>query len=646
MTTDAMTGGTLHEDAASASAVGADEVRITGAQRAGEPAQRSDDAAPGADAGASSDPGPPIPRDGDGAPPAPSGVETAPAARAPEPMLPHWTEAPTGEVPAVLARPGDVAADDQRAAASQPSWREARSDWELEQPLAPSLLEPDDEAPVQEPDVADRQPWSFELEVPERGLAGLDELEGEELARLGNEVLFEEWSGAGPGHDERDVPTSEIEVGAPADESGDHASGRGPAGTPAWRAGRDVGRDELADPRASTRADGADGATGRAGGEAETGEGQSAATDSGEAETDEAGDAGTGAVETGSAVGRGGPRSAASHRVEPDAALASDLAARGSRFAYLARRSDRLAGPAQRPGRPGARRATHRSRAGRSPGDDPVSRRAGRNIPLAVASGLVIGALTLIAFHFGTVPSMVVVTVVLGLAAAEAYAAFRRGGYRPATLLGIAAAVVLIVATYLKGFEAFPAVAVVLVAFTFLWQLVGVDPKAQPVQSIAATIFVFCWVGVFGSFAALLLAPSLFPHRTGIAYLLGALVAAVAYDVGALAAGAAVGRHQLSAVSPGKTWEGVAGGTLAAMVLAVGVVHLIHPWTLAESAVLGAVVAVVSPIGDLCESLVKRHLKIKDMGRMLPGHGGLLDRIDGVLFVLPAVYYLVRAFHH
>jgi phosphatidate cytidylyltransferase len=98
-------------------------------------------------------------------------------------------------------------------------------------------------------------------------------------------------------------------------------------------------------------------------------------------------------------------------------------------------------------------------------------------------------------------------------------------------------------------------------------------------------------------------------------------------------------------VSPYKTWEGFIGGALAAIVVAVVVVHFIHPWTIGKALVLGVVVAVVAPLGDLSQSMIKRQLGLKDMGRLMPGHGGLLDRVDGLLFVLPATYFVVKAMH-
>jgi phosphatidate cytidylyltransferase len=136
----------------------------------------------------------------------------------------------------------------------------------------------------------------------------------------------------------------------------------------------------------------------------------------------------------------------------------------------------------------------------------------------------------------------------------------------------------------------------------------------------------------------------MFPHREGIAFLLGAIIATVANDVGALVIGGWLGRHLLApTVSPNKTWEGLIGGAVVSIVVSAAVVGAIHPWTPSHAALLGLVVAVVAPIGDLCESLFKRDLRLKDMGTLLPGHGGVLDRVDALLFVLPATYYLVRA---
>ena len=105
-----------------------------------------------------------------------------------------------------------------------------------------------------------------------------------------------------------------------------------------------------------------------------------------------------------------------------------------------------------------------------------------------------------------------------------------------------------------------------------------------------------------------------------------------------------VGDRQLAPnISSNKTWEGLAGGALASILVSTVIVGAIHPWSAANAALLGVVVAVVAPLGDLCESLLKRDLRLKDMGTILPGHGGVLDRVDALLFVLPATYYLVRA---
>ncbi len=270
----------------------------------------------------------------------------------------------------------------------------------------------------------------------------------------------------------------------------------------------------------------------------------------------------------------------------------------------------------------------------------------GRDMRVAVGSGVLLGIAALVCFAFGTVTSMVIVTIVLMLAVAEAYAAFRKAQYHPATLLGLVASLSLVIETYNKGVAALPLVLVLLVAGSFVWYLARVEPAADPVNGITSTVFVFVWVGAFGSFAALLLDPNLFPDRHGIAFLLAAVVVTVADDVASLLVGSAMGRHQLApSISPNKSWEGLLGGAVAAILVSVIVIHFIHPWTVGKALIYGVVVAVVAPLGDLSQSLIKRHLGIKDMGRILPGHGGLLDRVDGLLFVLPATYFVVKALH-
>jgi len=99
------------------------------------------------------------------------------------------------------------------------------------------------------------------------------------------------------------------------------------------------------------------------------------------------------------------------------------------------------------------------------------------------------------------------------------------------------------------------------------------------------------------------------------------------------------------AIVPRGGGTGLLGGAVVAIVVAVVVVHFIHPWTLSKAALYGVVVAIVAPLGDLSQSMIKRHLGLKDMGRLLPGHGGILDRVDGLLFVMPATYFVVKAMH-
>ncbi len=298
------------------------------------------------------------------------------------------------------------------------------------------------------------------------------------------------------------------------------------------------------------------------------------------------------------------------------------------------------------PPQPRAARAPRTSRVREDARNSNTGGTSGRNMRVAIGSALVVGIVALLCFKAGNLASLIFVSVVVLLAAAEGFAAFRKGQYHPATLLGLVGTLSLMVETYNKGEVALPLVLTMLVAATFLWFLFRVEPSADPVAGVTSTLFVFVWIGGFGSFAALLLNPTLFPHRHGVAYLLAAVLTTAAADIAALLVGSAVGRHPMApAISPHKSWEGFFGGAVASVLMAVIVVHFIHPWTISKALILGLVVAVVAPLGDLSQSMIKRHLGVKDMGRLMPGHGGILDRFDGLLFVLPATFFVVKALH-
>ena len=267
---------------------------------------------------------------------------------------------------------------------------------------------------------------------------------------------------------------------------------------------------------------------------------------------------------------------------------------------------------------------------------------ADRDMGAAVLVGAGLAAVVLLAMAAGPAVAVVVVTIVLGLAAIEFFNAVRVAGYHPAVLLGLAAVVTMPLAVYWRGERAMPVVLALTVVFAALWFLTGVGPEG-PLRGIAVTVFGVVYIGLLGSHAALLL--SVPDMGTGL--LTAAILVTVAYDVGGLVVGRAAGRTPLSAASPNKTVEGLIGGCVASIGtgVAMGLLSMPAPvgdtpGDMTSAVVLGVVAAAVAPVGDLTESLLKRDLGIKDMGAILPGHGGVLDRFDALLFVLPATYYV------
>lgn len=310
--------------------------------------------------------------------------------------------------------------------------------------------------------------------------------------------------------------------------------------------------------------------------------------------------------------------------------------------------------PAPTGGRAQRARAAQAAAAPEAPAPAAAAPSGDRNIAMATITGLGLAVLALGSLYFGEIPGLIVATAILALATAEFYNAMRTVGYSPAALLGIGTTIGLNVAVYWKNAAAYPVVLFLAVMFALLWYLIGVG-NGRPVPNLGITLLGIGYISVLGSFAGLLLSSDSIvfaedgvtavfeSHGAGL--LFAAILATVAYDIAAYITGRSMGRTPLSAHSPNKTLEGVVGGAVACIVVCVVVIggFNIAPWGdapggIGDTIILGVVAAIAATLGDLCESMLKRDLGVKDMGTMLPGHGGILDRFDGLLFVMPAVW--------
>ena len=262
-----------------------------------------------------------------------------------------------------------------------------------------------------------------------------------------------------------------------------------------------------------------------------------------------------------------------------------------------------------------------------------------RDMQQAVVVGVGFAVLFFICAFLGPAFLVILAAGVVVLATAEFFNAVRRAGYHPAPLVGIVGSGCMVLACYWKGEVAFPLVTFLVVTTALLWWLLEMGGE-RAVANIGITVLPVLYIGGFGAFAALLLRD---PVGNGVGLLFGAVLVTVAADVGGLFVGQQMGRTRFSDASPNKTVEGLVGGAAAAVIVAVVVLGVIgvHPWDIGDAFLLGLVAAIVAPVGDLCESMLKRDLGVKDMSGVLPGHGGFLDRFDGLLFVLPATYYIV-----
>jgi len=596
--------------------------------------------------------------------PGPDPVDKAPESTpAGSTELPHWTEPATGQVPAVLARD-----EGEASAILPPTWREEDADWTAhEEEFEPSMFS-DDRAALGALDETratdeERRPWEFDLDSVRPGQPGPS---AKSAPTQVTDPITEpvDIVGSPEPKADRSVPstprpvatgdvTSVIMAADVAAMGAAVAAGESASAAASAAEGTDdigVVTDDLARPSGSPRM----GRARRSGllparlKAKRPDDDVLASTDPLAGGASVADVPGAGRRKPGLAGLAAADRAAEHEQVlEPVAVAATNAAP-----VEESRARRRLRGPSGPSDRPLRSSSNHSPTVTGGSPPDPAAHRSGGSSDeqeggstgLRIGTGVAVAVVALLAFKIGTVTAVILCLVVVTFAAGEAFAVLKKSGWRPATLLGLVGTISLMVGAYNKGIAALPLVLVLITAFTLLWYLFGIE-RGSAVAGTASTMLVIGWVALLGSYAGLLLAPSSFPNRHGIAFLLGAIVATVANDVGALVVGRWIGSRQLApTISPNKTWEGLAGGALSSILVSTIVIgSFVHPWTPANAALLGIVVAVVAPLGDLCESLLKRDLRLKDMGTLLPGHGGVLDRVDALLFVLPATYYLVRA---
>ncbi|MCL1897227.1 MAG: phosphatidate cytidylyltransferase [Micrococcales bacterium] len=268
----------------------------------------------------------------------------------------------------------------------------------------------------------------------------------------------------------------------------------------------------------------------------------------------------------------------------------------------------------------------------------------GRNLAVAVPVALGLIGLLLATVLFNPWPFVVLVCLALVLGSWELCRALAAGGVevptQPLALGGVGTQV----AAATSGVPGVVLGLGLTVALMVAWRLVDAVPNLPPARDLYAAVFAVLYLPALASFVVLLVFQDFWNYGRWLVIVLIALP--VASDTGGYFAGSYLGRHKLAPqVSPKKTWEGLAGSVLLGMVVAAVALWLLDGpiWLGITLGLLGAGTAT---LGDLAESLLKRELGIKDMGWLLPGHGGVLDRVDSILLTAPMAYIVLTWWLH
>ena len=271
---------------------------------------------------------------------------------------------------------------------------------------------------------------------------------------------------------------------------------------------------------------------------------------------------------------------------------------------------------------------------------------AGRDVPAAFLTGLVLAAIALGSLAIGSGVFAVVASLIALVAMGELYGVMHRRHLQPATAVGLVGGALVLAGAYLHGEAAMAAMLAMTTAAAFVWFMTVPQAHRKNItSSIGVTILPVVYVALLAGYA--LTTVTLDAPLNGPRLVIDVIVLTFAYDAVAFAVGSGWGSRPLAqTISPKKSWEGSAAATVVVIGVSVVMAALFVPAldTIPRSVGLAIVVAVFAPLGDLAESLVKRDLDVKDMGSILPGHGGVLDRIDSLLFVAPAAFLYFRIF--
>jgi phosphatidate cytidylyltransferase len=261
-----------------------------------------------------------------------------------------------------------------------------------------------------------------------------------------------------------------------------------------------------------------------------------------------------------------------------------------------------------------------------------------RSLAAAVATAIFLLGLIALCYVLGETAFFFLALAVVLIALFELYDALSQSGRRPNAPLGIACGGALMAVSFLDRPALIP---VVIAASAFGSLLLALRPSrgATPASDAAWTVLGITWVTGGGAAAVAMLKLPV----NGLELLIGFVLIAAIDDIAAYFAGTAFGSHKMApSISPAKSWEGFAGGLVGALGGGALFGALLGELSPLEGLAIGAICGVLAPAGDLVESLVKREIGIKDSGRLLPGHGGFLDRLDAILFCAPAVYVFLR----